>query len=851
MRATNLKVLFIVFSVVFLVSRIGYAQDPPSHLTTDGYFDDHINLHWWAPGVTGSELTVSHYEGAMTNAHAHFNGGDAWAITVDPDAIGEYELWAVSIYILSEGDPYWPWPNAIHEPLIIKAWADNGAGQPGDEIYSQQDQHTGPGSWLVHDVTGVTATGVIFVGNEQIDNNPNCEGMGVDPLLNFPTLNWYRIGGTWSQANDLSGDLMFEALVFGDFGDGMEARWVGANGSVKADSKEGVPTVATLHQGSLPSFWNQFHPFRAPSYSSIKRTYPGSNGTDDLAYYNIYRDGVYYASTAGVVEDYSDYGVVEGTEYEYRVSAYYDPEGESTLTDPATGAANMPPGAPTNLLATSDLVSTMTLTWDDPTLNEDGTPCVDLAGLKIYRDAVFLAQVAPGVETYDDVPPDPMTRYTWSVTGIDEVPNEGPAAQVTGAVISPWQQIPYQWVEISGIGTPSGVTGDDQNLGPFYFGFDFEFYGNTFNGIRICSNGFLSFTSTSTAYSNYPIPTSAEPNNLIALFWDDLNPSTGGTIWYLRDTPNQRFIVEYDHVNYYSGGGNVTVQVIFNADGSMIYAYNSIAGVNNSCTVGIENATGTDGEQVCYNGTGDFIPTSETAIGWWMAAGPPPDVSITLTPYGAPIVIPASGGSFDFNIALTNNETGPATFGAWIMVQLPNGTWYGPVLGPVNLTLPGGITINRDRTQAVPGGAPSGTYTYEGRVGAYPGTIWDSDSFTFEKSATGDGSFVPGWSNCGAGFDEWTTEPAIEIASDFDLLGNYPNPFNPSTTLSFALPEAARMNLSVYDVSGRLVATLVDGWRDAGIHEVIFDGSNLASGIYIYRMNAGDFTANGKMVLIK
>lgn len=78
-----------------------------------------------------------------------------------------------------------------------------------------------------------------------------------------------------------------------------------------------------------------------------------------------------------------------------------------------------------------------------------------------------------------------------------------------------------------------------------------------------------------------------------------------------------------------------------------------------------------------------------------------------------------------------------------------------------------------------------------------------------------------------------------------------PNPFNPATTLSFALPKASRVCLSVYDVSGRLVATLVDGWRDAGVHEVTFDGSSLASGVYIYRLQAGTYHASGKMVLMK
>ena len=78
-----------------------------------------------------------------------------------------------------------------------------------------------------------------------------------------------------------------------------------------------------------------------------------------------------------------------------------------------------------------------------------------------------------------------------------------------------------------------------------------------------------------------------------------------------------------------------------------------------------------------------------------------------------------------------------------------------------------------------------------------------------------------------------------------------PNPFNPSTTIRFDLPAAGQVSLAVYDVSGRLVATLADGLRQAGAHEVTFDGSGLASGVYLYRISAGQRTATGKMVLLK
>ena len=85
----------------------------------------------------------------------------------------------------------------------------------------------------------------------------------------------------------------------------------------------------------------------------------------------------------------------------------------------------------------------------------------------------------------------------------------------------------------------------------------------------------------------------------------------------------------------------------------------------------------------------------------------------------------------------------------------------------------------------------------------------------------------------------------------FAVQGVYPNPFNPTTTLSFTLPEAGPVKLTIYDVNGRAVTQLVNGMRDAGAHEVTFDGSGLASGIYLYTLTAGSHSVAGKMMLVK
>ncbi len=85
----------------------------------------------------------------------------------------------------------------------------------------------------------------------------------------------------------------------------------------------------------------------------------------------------------------------------------------------------------------------------------------------------------------------------------------------------------------------------------------------------------------------------------------------------------------------------------------------------------------------------------------------------------------------------------------------------------------------------------------------------------------------------------------------YALSANYPNPFNPTTRIRVSLPEAAWVDLAVYNLAGQKVAQLLSGRKPAGIYQVVFDGSGLASGVYIYLLRANDFTAVKRMLLVK
>jgi hypothetical protein len=96
-----------------------------------------------------------------------------------------------------------------------------------------------------------------------------------------------------------------------------------------------------------------------------------------------------------------------------------------------------------------------------------------------------------------------------------------------------------------------------------------------------------------------------------------------------------------------------------------------------------------------------------------------------------------------------------------------------------------------------------------------------------------------------------TDVKTYEIPTEYSLSQNYPNPFNPITKIKFGLPENARTKLIVYDILGREVSTLVNQELEAGYHEINFDGSNLSSGVYLYRLSTPKFTSVKKLLLIK
>ena len=91
----------------------------------------------------------------------------------------------------------------------------------------------------------------------------------------------------------------------------------------------------------------------------------------------------------------------------------------------------------------------------------------------------------------------------------------------------------------------------------------------------------------------------------------------------------------------------------------------------------------------------------------------------------------------------------------------------------------------------------------------------------------------------------------IGIPAKFNLSQNYPNPFNPVTKINFDLPKDANVKITVFDITGREIKTLVNEVRTAGYYTVLFDASEISSGVYFYRIITGEFNKTNRMVLIK
>ncbi len=217
---------------------------------------------------------------------------------------------------------------------------------------------------------------------------------------------------------------------------------------------------------------------------------------------------------------------------------------------------------------------------------------------------------------------------------------------------------------------------------------------------------------------------------------------------------------------------------------------------------------------------------------------------VTITPKNPPIRIPPEGGTFRFEATITNLTDTSLNGEVWTMANVPGIGYYGPLIRqPLRLS-PHQTIHQPNVAQQVPGLAPAGVYYYIAYLGNYPSVKVDSSSFSFVKTgkSTGGNWSVYNW------FEE---TPELSLPVETSLLGNHPNPFNASTIISYQLAVDGYVTVQVYNTFGQKVATLVDEKQAAGQKSVDWDASELSSGVYFYKLTAGDFTETRRMMLVK
>jgi thermitase len=166
----------------------------------------------------------------------------------------------------------------------------------------------------------------------------------------------------------------------------------------------------------------------------------------------------------------------------------------------------------------------------------------------------------------------------------------------------------YEWLDARAGGIALTLLDDDSvrlNL-PFAF----PFYGKTHTHVWVSSNGFITFgESGASGYYNRCLPYTSAPNNAIYAFWDDLDPSAQGGV-YVKTVDSQTYVVQWDGVPHSSVGGGLpvteTFQIVLKSDGSIKLQYQTV-GEATSCTVGVEDATGSAAQQLLCDGVGEAL----------------------------------------------------------------------------------------------------------------------------------------------------------------------------------------------------------------------------------------------------
>ncbi|MFH1011158.1 MAG: S8 family serine peptidase [bacterium] len=465
---------------------------------------------------------------------------------------------------------------------------------------------------------------------------------------------------------------------------------------------------------------------------------------------------------------------------------------------------------------------------------------------------------------------------------------------------------PFDWLEISpslgGNGTILSLQARDSSAF-VAMPFPLYFYGQLFDSLTINENGWLSpGISHDHTFFNSTIPGWQGPSGTIAPFWDNLHDGADGEICYFYDSLNCRLIVEYNNMQYLPPGDqHLTFQVhIYSAearatptgDCEIVYIYHRLD-IPDESTVGIESPSETMGLQLLYNGshhanTWQIAPGAAlrlttrsapdaygTLTGQLVAHPAIPDLSQAVIRVGCGEVHPNESGYFIVHSLLTGlhrpevfldgyevgraavairaDSTSQVSFDIWRLdppreleatreehrvflqwrpPESMQGAAHGDAFLRYAIYRSGSLLatpIDTFHQDSLPG---SGTYDYF-VVAQYEGGVSDSSNHARIEYTSNTPDFGP------------------SLPTHFELLPCFPNPFNPTTTIHFAVPNSSKIRILVYDILGREVARLADGIYPAGHHQLLWNAEAMGTGLYFVQLKADGFHQVRKVLLIR
>ncbi|MEO0250751.1 MAG: T9SS type A sorting domain-containing protein [candidate division WOR-3 bacterium] len=431
-----------------------------------------------------------------------------------------------------------------------------------------------------------------------------------------------------------------------------------------------------------PSNLTAYSDYTTPTSISLSWTDPVTrvNGTPlDSFKIEIFRfsevapETIFVDSVREGTEAYVDNGLTDGVRYTYLLRTKTYDDSTSIYVSTSWYAGGDPWPAPPTLTAVNVLSAngdTVEVVGIAPNTQRDGTPLDDLAGINIYinnnlvhsfsfttpgdtfRDtiAVTPGQITVYATAYDNETPVHESDPSNSITVITNVHAGGPDGYGYTFRDSDLPQGPsFIWYDASAGQTIS--LGDDAYT-TLTLPFNFPFYDLTLNTINLCSNGFLS-TTPATSYTNYDLPYASIPY-LIAFFWDDLNPNLGGTIKYLA-TPDYA-VIHFNNIQHYGGTGTYDMQVILYPNGDIVMSYQTMTGLINSATIGIQGDSGTNNWYLKYTYNGNPTNVHDGLTIYWKRPVRSHDLSI------GPIVMPVEIMGLDaFNPTVVVRNIGTST----------------------------------------------------------------------------------------------------------------------------------------------------------------------------------------------